>query len=120
MPIPVRALTAALEDKFGFTPMQSDDERFLLYVDGELAAHTKVSRSWKEVGTSMVPTIARQLHVSEPELSAMVACTFGPDAYLQRVLAKTPDKKSASKPSQTQRKPGGPKKHRKKGRRQGR
>jgi len=85
MPIPTRELTAALEDKFKFVPRQSGDERFCFYLDGELAAHTKVSRSWDDVSDQMLGVIARQVGVSGKELREMVACTLGADAYEQKL-----------------------------------
>jgi DNA-binding IclR family transcriptional regulator len=85
MPMSARALTAALEDKFGFVASQGRHEKYRLTVEGTYVAHTQVSHGWGEISNTMLAKIARQLGVTSQELRLMVDCSIDREGYLRMV-----------------------------------
>jgi len=88
-PLKPRDLERTLQRKFGFeqAPNKSDDHRwYKLSLEGIPPILTKVSRSNKDIGSTLESKIAHQLHVKPPFFRKMFSCTKDLEAYRRQLL----------------------------------
>ncbi len=90
MPLELREIEKALENKLGFDSTEGAKHRlFSLYIGGKLVAETKTSRGsgYKTISDHLVAQMARQVLVPNSFFVGLVRCAKTKADYLQ-LLAK--------------------------------
>ncbi len=82
-----RDVVRALEVKLGCKTEEGDHTFFLFYLDGKLAAHTKVSHNTKDIDDYLIGKMAKQMHATKVDFVRLVACTYSKEEYEQALRA---------------------------------
>ena len=61
---------------------------FLYYKGRKTSIHTKISHNEKDIGSSLLSQMARQLKVSKSQFNDLLDCPLTADAYLEFLIAE--------------------------------
>ena len=83
-----REVKQALNSK-GFRPVLRDHIYYFLYHEGrKTQIHTKISHNEKDIDSSLLSQMARQLKVSKSQFNDLLDCPLTADAYLEFLIAE--------------------------------